>query len=308
MDPYGLHRKRSGARNLCPLDTALKVRSAECVTLSEPQKLKIVPGAGLCQHCFRKIQHNVEHISIPTYEDSPPTPSSAPGNENDNIPVEAGPGEQGPRTAIPQQALEEMETSYVTAGGVRPMFSPPRMEITSSVSSIHSDDDILIGADDDAIIEGNNFQVPIVIPVAKTVKSDKTSTDTNTDSESSAGSSAHSSGSVGLAKLNELLATQKISPVSKRRAKRGKGYCKAKVAKVTYAADRVMKKIAGHSVDINQDKNDVSEILTQLKERFRQAKTRHEIVQILSVLPQSWSVQRVVDEFEEFGVTAMLEV
>ena len=51
------------------------------------------------------------------------------------------------------------------------------------------------------------------------------------------------------------------------------------------------------STDINPQESDESEIIVQLKEKFRATTERSEQLQILTVLPQSWTRKRIQAEF-----------
>lgn len=56
---------------------------------------------------------------------------------------------------------------------------------------------------------------------------------------------------------------------------------------------------------INSKANDYDEIMAQLKEKIADPEcTKQEKIQVLSVLPKSWSVQKIIDEFRELGVSS----
>ena len=57
------------------------------------------------------------------------------------------------------------------------------------------------------------------------------------------------------------------------------------------------------STDAPQPVSDADEIIQQLKEKFQNCATKSEQVQVLTVLPKSWSVRKVEQEFGPFGAT-----
>ena len=89
--------------------------------------------------------------------------------------------------------------------------------------------------------------------------------------------------------LNQCLDTIGKSPFTKRKLQ-GKKYSKQKVEKITKMMEKAV---------IGDIKSDDSEIIQQLKEKFPTA-GRSEKIQILTVLPKSWSIRKVQ---EEFGVS-----
>ena len=103
---------------------------------------------------------------------------------------------------------------------------------------------------------------------------------------------SHSSEAVS--SLNVCLAEIGETPFSQSRA-RSKTYCGQKAKKITAALQRTV--IRGAPID------DGTEMIQQLKEKFRETKRRSEQVQVLTVLPKSWSVKKVQ---QEFGVSEYL--
>ena len=103
-----------------------------------------------------------------------------------------------------------------------------------------------------------------------------------------------SHGSEAVSSLNVCLAEIGETPFSQSRA-RSKTYSRQKVKKITEALQRTV--ITGAPVD------DGTEMIQQLKEKFRETKRRSEQVQVLTVLPKSWSVKKVQ---QEFGVSEYL--
>ena len=74
------------------------------------------------------------------------------------------------------------------------------------------------------------------------------------------------------------------TPFSQSRV-RSKTYCGQKVKKITEALR--------HTVIIGAPIDDGTEMFQQLKEKFQETKRRSEQVQVLIVLPKSWSVKKV---------------
>jgi hypothetical protein len=88
--------------------------------------------------------------------------------------------------------------------------------------------------------------------------------------------------------LNKYLVGIGETPYSQSRA-RSKSYSRQKVKKITEAMQRTV--ITGTPID------DGTEMIEQLKGKFQEAKKRSEQVQILTVLPKSWSVKKIQQEF-----------
>lgn len=91
--------------------------------------------------------------------------------------------------------------------------------------------------------------------------------------------------------LNKCLADIGETPFSHTKAQ-GKKYSRQKVEKITQA----MK----HTFISVETTDDGAEMIQQLKDKFRSTSQRSEQLQVLTVLPQSWSVKKIQ---HEFGVT-----
>ena len=91
-----------------------------------------------------------------------------------------------------------------------------------------------------------------------------------------------------VASLNMCLADLGETPYSHIKA-RGKKYSRQKVEKITEAMKRTI--ISGETTD------DGSEMIQQLKEKFRSTAQRSEQLQILTVLLKSWSLKKIQQEF-----------
>ena len=74
-------------------------------------------------------------------------------------------------------------------------------------------------------------------------------------------------------------------------------YTKRIEHKMDRLTEAVKELILEDSTDINPKKSDESEIIMQLKEKFRTTMKRSEQMQILTVLPQSWTRKRIQAEF-----------
>ena len=87
-------------------------------------------------------------------------------------------------------------------------------------------------------------------------------------------------------KTNEYLNNIGMTPITKRKLQ-SKKYQKSKVETITQMLQKV---------GIDEKTSDDGEIVTQLKEKFSTA-NRSEKVQILTVLPRSWSIRKIQTEF-----------
>ena len=98
---------------------------------------------------------------------------------------------------------------------------------------------------------------------------------------------------VNLINLNEGLASLAVSPISKYQMQRkGSSYGQKKIRKVV----EVLSAKIGVSPDLDGRDAD-SEIIAQLKEQFEAIAPRSEQIQILTVLPKSWSPCKTMQEF-----------
>ena len=94
--------------------------------------------------------------------------------------------------------------------------------------------------------------------------------------------------------LNQCLVEIGETPYSQSRA-RAKGYPREKVKRITEAMQRMV--IPGEPTD------DGTEMLQQLKEKFQSTTKRNEQLQVLTVLPKSWSIKKIQ---QEFGVSTYM--
>ena len=93
---------------------------------------------------------------------------------------------------------------------------------------------------------------------------------------------------VSLESLNTCLRAMGETPVVKEKLQLRK-YPKEKMKKITTA----MKK----KISVSEASDSESEMIKQLKEKFNYSTERSEKVEVLTVLPKSWPVRRVQDEF-----------
>ena len=103
-----------------------------------------------------------------------------------------------------------------------------------------------------------------------------------------------SSTSEAASSLNMYLSEISETPYSRSKAC-SKSYSRQKVKKITEALQRTV--ITGAPID------DGTEMIQQLKEKFQETKKRSEQVQVLTVLPKSWSMKKIQ---QEFGVSEYL--
>ena len=96
--------------------------------------------------------------------------------------------------------------------------------------------------------------------------------------------------SISVSLLNQYLHDVGDTPITKRRMK-SKKYSKQKVERMVRSMERMM---------ISDTKDDIStdgEIIEQLKQKFHSTVKRSEKVQILTILPCSWSIRKIQAEF-----------
>ena len=105
-----------------------------------------------------------------------------------------------------------------------------------------------------------------------------------------------------LAELNTSLVVLGVSPVIKRKAQTRVNYVKKKAQSIHTTVKRKLEVITGESLDaVSEEEHNYSadnEIIDQLKEKFKSCSRSGEKVQVLTVLPKSWSAKRVQSEFQ----------
>ena len=101
--------------------------------------------------------------------------------------------------------------------------------------------------------------------------------------------------------LNETLSPPGISPFKKQRLQRSKHYAKGKVKRVGTAIKR---KLETMEIEVgftsSSDETAESEIVQQLKDAFHASTKKSSKIQILTILPKSWTRKTIV---EKFGAT-----
>ena len=94
--------------------------------------------------------------------------------------------------------------------------------------------------------------------------------------------------SASLALVNQCLKESGKTPITKRKLRTRK-YAKKKLDEITSMMEKLV---------IGEDsKSEDSEIIRQLKEKFQSTSERSIRVQILTILPQSWSIRKIETEF-----------
>lgn len=100
---------------------------------------------------------------------------------------------------------------------------------------------------------------------------------------------------VSLEYLNKSLSTLGESPIAKKRL-HTQSYCEQKVDKIKQCL--VKKVLTQVETDNEKDLSSESEIITQLKEKFNEENlSLDKKIQILTVLPKSWTCKKIEDEF-----------
>ncbi|KAL5508956.1 hypothetical protein EMCRGX_G004228, partial [Ephydatia muelleri] len=103
---------------------------------------------------------------------------------------------------------------------------------------------------------------------------------------------------VGLLAVNEMLGVEGISPVRGKRKTRSNKYVGEKIRRVE---DVIRKKVLfAVGAEDKEPQDDGREMIEQLKEKFTSTSSRSERLTVLTVLPKSWSIAKIM---EEFGVT-----
>ena len=101
--------------------------------------------------------------------------------------------------------------------------------------------------------------------------------------------------------LNQSLQVLGESPVCKRKAETRVNYVKKKVKALESTIKKKLE-LCGVSIDasdsaLNTADISSSEIIDQLKEKFKSCSKMSEKVQVLTILPKSWSAKRIEEEF-----------
>jgi hypothetical protein len=111
--------------------------------------------------------------------------------------------------------------------------------------------------------------------------------------------------------LNESLVSIGESPIKKKLVNQ-KSYGAKKLSKLTETVKKRMETIAGKEISdslLKEPSRDVDclEMINQLKEKFKNENTkRSEQIQILTILPKSWSIRKMASEFNTTRHTASI--
>jgi len=98
--------------------------------------------------------------------------------------------------------------------------------------------------------------------------------------------------------LNASLSILGESPIIKRKLNTRALYVKEKARKIEGTVRRKIELGIGCAVsEAESVESPESEMLNQLKDKFKSSKKRSEKIQILTILPKSWTRRRVVEEF-----------
>jgi hypothetical protein len=104
-----------------------------------------------------------------------------------------------------------------------------------------------------------------------------------------------------LSLLNETLTAIGESPIVKRKMSTRPLYAEKKAKAINTAVKKKLELVAGKvipEVETLDHESEYQEMIGQLKDKFKECKKRSERVQVLTVLPRSWTVKRIEQEFE----------
>ena len=113
------------------------------------------------------------------------------------------------------------------------------------------------------------------------------------------------SGEVSVERLNECATILRESPVQLKRLKRSKAYRQQKAQMLQHSVVRNLQSLCPDDSTIQkpQFSSDGDEMIQQLKEKFLSCETTGQKVQVLTVLPKSWSICKIE---EKFGISNYL--
>ena len=193
----------------------------------------------------------------------------------------------------------DVASSHVTIGAVHQLpESQPAVgvSVSSDDQSAQLDTAVDCEVSMEVIPETNVEQTEAVHPILTTNARVDNEMDPgsdgsqDTDDGNAPSSSNSQDDSSGSRVLNEVLHLLGASPISKRKIQRHGNLYRQK--KLKGILDCLSKKLG-----VNPSPDSESEIISQLKEKFKSTTKRSELVHILTVLPKSWSVQRIMKEF-----------
>ncbi|KAL7633313.1 UNVERIFIED_CONTAM: hypothetical protein RMT77_016419 [Armadillidium vulgare] len=101
-----------------------------------------------------------------------------------------------------------------------------------------------------------------------------------------------------VSEINKSLVSLEETPIKLSKLSSKPSYAKKKLCKVTTAFKRKLELATGQSITDSDTDNTEIEILQQLKEKFNEESTsRSEKLSILTILPKSWPITRIMKEF-----------
>ena len=110
---------------------------------------------------------------------------------------------------------------------------------------------------------------------------------------------------VSVERLNKCATILGESPVQLRRLKRSKSYRQQKTQMLQHSVVRNLQSLCPDDSTIQEPQlsSDGAEMIQQLKEKLLSCETTGQKVQVLTILPKSWSIHKIE---EEFGVSNYL--
>jgi len=103
-----------------------------------------------------------------------------------------------------------------------------------------------------------------------------------------------------LSVLNESVTVLGVSPIDKKKANVSVNYSKHKIRSVETAVRKKLELVRGAALEESEEEEEdtaVSEMIKQLKDKFNMSTRTSEKVQVLTVLPKSWSIRKIVGQF-----------
>jgi hypothetical protein len=106
-----------------------------------------------------------------------------------------------------------------------------------------------------------------------------------------------------LGQLNTSLQILGVSPVTKRKADTRVHYTRKKAKLIQTTVKRKLELVTGKPLnesetDVEEQNSADSEMIAQLQDKFKSCTKRIEKVQVLTVLPKSWSIKKIQTEFQ----------
>ena len=106
-----------------------------------------------------------------------------------------------------------------------------------------------------------------------------------------------------LSLLNGSATVLGLSPINRKKANVSVNYSKHKLRSVEAAVKRKLELVRGAALEESEEEQEeedtaVTEMIAQLKDKFNMSTKKSEKVQVLMVLPKSWSIRKIVDQFQ----------